>query len=50
MYDDGLTDWRGPAADNKHFTLHVNGKEYPAKIGALFTAFHEAFVRVFFPV
>jgi hypothetical protein len=22
------------AADNKHFTLHVNGKEYPAKIGA----------------
>lgn len=22
------------AADNKHFTLAVNGKEYPAKIGA----------------
>ncbi|GMG14628.1 unnamed protein product [Phytophthora fragariaefolia] len=27
--------WGYFAADNKHFTLHVNGKEYPAKIGAL---------------
>lgn len=25
-------------ADNKHFTLHVNANEYPAKIGTLIAA------------